>query len=266
MGSCLCGGPGSRAVFHVLLVHSRIHPRNHVPAPCLWPHALPSSAVNTQVVWERAHTPDVLVNYLIRCGNLCGIYFWPLCSLRGLKCTLDTGKVWNKIFNRAQKPRVDESGVGLVSSSVNWIKVIITSTVMINRQVLWKESWASILHGTGILMVSLIRWCGPCSCISSLLFPPAVMTHPHQQQVAPSALSQQNHPPQNPPAGLLSMPNALTTQQQQQQKLRLQRIQMERERIRMRQEELMRQVWPSMGPGWRRLHGLWYWGWWVGSC
>nr|XP_044611179.1 WW domain-containing transcription regulator protein 1 isoform X1 [Equus asinus]XP_044611180.1 WW domain-containing transcription regulator protein 1 isoform X1 [Equus asinus]XP_044611182.1 WW domain-containing transcription regulator protein 1 isoform X1 [Equus asinus] len=71
--------------------------------------------------------------------------------------------------------------------------------------------------------------------------PSLVMTHPHQQQVAPSALSQQNHPPQNPPAGLLSMPNALTTQQQQQQKLRLQRIQMERERIRMRQEELMRQ-------------------------
>ncbi|XP_057593851.1 WW domain-containing transcription regulator protein 1 isoform X3 [Hippopotamus amphibius kiboko] len=71
--------------------------------------------------------------------------------------------------------------------------------------------------------------------------PNLVMNHQHQQQMAPSSLSQQNHPPQNPPAGLMSMPNALTTQQQQQQKLRLQRIQMERERIRMRQEELMRQ-------------------------
>nr|XP_031304977.1 WW domain-containing transcription regulator protein 1 isoform X1 [Camelus dromedarius] len=68
-----------------------------------------------------------------------------------------------------------------------------------------------------------------------------VMNHQHQQQMAPSSLSQQNHPAQNPPAGLMSLPNALTTQQQQQQKLRLQRIQMERERIRMRQEELMRQ-------------------------
>lgn len=71
--------------------------------------------------------------------------------------------------------------------------------------------------------------------------PNLVMNHQHQQQMAPTPLSQQNHPPQNPPAGLMSMPNALTTQQQQQQKLRLQRIQMERERIRMRQEELMRQ-------------------------
>uniref|UniRef100_F6XXC8 WW domain containing transcription regulator 1 n=1 Tax=Macaca mulatta TaxID=9544 RepID=F6XXC8_MACMU len=72
--------------------------------------------------------------------------------------------------------------------------------------------------------------------------PNLVMNHQHQQQMAPSTLSQQNHPTQNPPAGLMSMPNALTTQQQQQQKLRLQRIQMERERIRMRQEELMRQA------------------------
>uniref|UniRef100_A0A8D0L5J3 WW domain containing transcription regulator 1 n=1 Tax=Sphenodon punctatus TaxID=8508 RepID=A0A8D0L5J3_SPHPU len=65
----------------------------------------------------------------------------------------------------------------------------------------------------------------------------------HQQQMTPSTtMSQQSHPTQNPQAGLLNMPNALTTQQQQQQKLRLQRIQMERERIRMRQEELMRQV------------------------
>ncbi|KYO33950.1 WW domain-containing transcription regulator protein 1 [Alligator mississippiensis] len=72
--------------------------------------------------------------------------------------------------------------------------------------------------------------------------PNLVMNHQHQQQLTSStAISQQNHPTQNPQAGLLSMPNALTTQQQQQQKLRLQRIQMERERIRMRQEELLRQ-------------------------
>ena len=76
-----------------------------------------------------------------------------------------------------------------------------------------------------------------------------VMNHQHQQQMAPSSLSQQNHPPQNPSAGLMSMPNALTTQQQQQQKLRLQRIQMERERIRMRQEELMRQEVSMTGRG-----------------
>ncbi|XP_052587313.1 WW domain-containing transcription regulator protein 1 isoform X2 [Peromyscus californicus insignis] len=71
--------------------------------------------------------------------------------------------------------------------------------------------------------------------------PNLVMNHQHQQQVVPSNLSAQNHPTPNPPSGLMSVPNALTTQQQQQQKLRLQRIQMERERIRMRQEELMRQ-------------------------
>lgn len=82
------------------------------------------------------------------------------------------------------------------------------------------------------------------SCLSliCLLFPSVAMNHQHQQVVATS-LSPQNHPAQNPPTGLMSVPNALTTQQQQQQKLRLQRIQMERERIRMRQEELMRQVW-----------------------
>ncbi|KAF7243174.1 WW domain-containing transcription regulator protein 1, partial [Varanus komodoensis] len=68
------------------------------------------------------------------------------------------------------------------------------------------------------------------------------MNHQHQPQMTPSTtLSQQSHPTPNPQAGLMSMPNALTSQQQQQQKLRLQRIQMERERIRMRQEELMRQ-------------------------
>ncbi|GAB1287541.1 WW domain-containing transcription regulator protein 1 [Apodemus speciosus] len=70
--------------------------------------------------------------------------------------------------------------------------------------------------------------------------PNLAMNHQHQQVVATS-LSPQNHPTQNPPTGLMSVPTALTTQQQQQQKLRLQRIQMERERIRMRQEELMRQ-------------------------
>lgn len=77
--------------------------------------------------------------------------------------------------------------------------------------------------------------------------PNLAMNHQHQQVVATS-LSPQNHPTQNPPTGLMSVPNALTTQQQQQQKLRLQRIQMERERIRMRQEELMRQVRSSMVP------------------
>ncbi|XP_020011918.2 WW domain-containing transcription regulator protein 1 isoform X2 [Castor canadensis] len=71
--------------------------------------------------------------------------------------------------------------------------------------------------------------------------PNLVMTHQPQQQMVPSTLSQQSHPAQNAPAGLLTLPMALTTQQQQQQKLRLQRIQMERERIRIRQEELMRQ-------------------------
>ncbi|XP_034295150.1 WW domain-containing transcription regulator protein 1 [Pantherophis guttatus] len=72
--------------------------------------------------------------------------------------------------------------------------------------------------------------------------PNLVMNHQHQPQMTPTtSISQQNHPPPNPQAALLNMPNALTSQQQQQQKLRLQRIQMERERIRMRQEELMRQ-------------------------
>nr|XP_020637529.1 WW domain-containing transcription regulator protein 1 [Pogona vitticeps] len=72
--------------------------------------------------------------------------------------------------------------------------------------------------------------------------PNLVMNHQHQPQMTSSTtLSQPNHPTPNPQAGLLNMPNALTSQQQQQQKLRLQRIQMERERIRMRQEELMRQ-------------------------
>lgn len=90
-----------------------LHVCGHTPSPALpWTHRLS----------ENMHTPQMswwIIWWIIRCGNLCGIYFWPLCSLRGLKCTLDTGKVWNKIFNRAQKPRVDESGVGLVSSSVN---------------------------------------------------------------------------------------------------------------------------------------------------
>ncbi|XP_054984596.1 WW domain-containing transcription regulator protein 1 [Sorex araneus] len=71
--------------------------------------------------------------------------------------------------------------------------------------------------------------------------PNLVLGHQQQQQMAASSLGPQSHPAQNPPAGLLALPNALTTQQQQQQKLRLQRIQMERERIRMRQEELLRQ-------------------------
>ncbi|XP_069474471.1 WW domain-containing transcription regulator protein 1 [Ambystoma mexicanum] len=74
--------------------------------------------------------------------------------------------------------------------------------------------------------------------------PNLVMNHPHQPQMSSNtAMSQQSHASQNQQAALLSLPNALTSQQQQQQqqKLRLQRIQMERERIRMRQEELLRQ-------------------------
>ncbi|XP_029470956.1 WW domain-containing transcription regulator protein 1 isoform X1 [Rhinatrema bivittatum] len=72
--------------------------------------------------------------------------------------------------------------------------------------------------------------------------PNLVMNHQHQQQMTSNtALSQPSHPTPNPQAALMSLPNALTSQQQQQQKLRLQRIQMERERIRMRQEELLRQ-------------------------
>lgn len=119
---------------------------------------------------------------------------------------------------------------------------------MINKKVLWKESQESIFqsteHSDGLFLIRYYRPCSLISCTFSLI----VMNHQHQQQMASTTLSQQNHPTQNPPAGLMSMPNALTTQQQQQQKLRLQRIQMERERIRMRQEELMRQVWPSVVP------------------
>ncbi|XP_028917666.1 WW domain-containing transcription regulator protein 1 [Ornithorhynchus anatinus] len=70
---------------------------------------------------------------------------------------------------------------------------------------------------------------------------PNLAMQQQQQMASGTAMSQQPHPNPNPQAGLLNLPNALTTQQQQQQKLRLQRIQMERERIRMRQEELMRQ-------------------------
>ncbi|XP_036410227.1 WW domain-containing transcription regulator protein 1-like [Megalops cyprinoides] len=54
-------------------------------------------------------------------------------------------------------------------------------------------------------------------------------------------VSQQSLQQQSTQAGLMSLPNPLTTQQQHQQKMRLQRIQLERERIRMRQEELLRQ-------------------------
>lgn len=100
----------------------------------------------------------------------------------------------------------------------------------------------STKHSGGPFMIRCHR---PWSLIY-VFFPPAVMNHQHQQQVVPSNLSPQSHPTPNPPTGLMSVPNALTTQQQQQQKLRLQRIQMERERIRMRQEELMRQVCSSI--------------------
>lgn len=99
----------------------------------------------------------------------------------------------------------------------------------------------STTHSDGLFMIRYrLSW--SCMSLICLLFPSVAMNHQHQQVVATS-LSPQNHPAQNPPSGLMTVPNALTTQQQQQQKLRLQRIQMERERIRMRQEELMRQVW-----------------------
>uniref|UniRef100_A0A8C9RTU8 WW domain containing transcription regulator 1 n=1 Tax=Scleropages formosus TaxID=113540 RepID=A0A8C9RTU8_SCLFO len=81
--------------------------------------------------------------------------------------------------------------------------------------------------------------------------PNLVMSHHHQhhhqqqqqqhQQHHHPAASQQGLQQQGAPAGLMNLPNPLTTQQQHQQKMRLQRIQLERERIRMRQEELMRQ-------------------------
>ncbi|KAI1891566.1 hypothetical protein AGOR_G00145110 [Albula goreensis] len=66
-----------------------------------------------------------------------------------------------------------------------------------------------------------------------------------QQQAQPmvpsTPVSQQGLQHQGSQAGLMNLPNPLTTQQQHQQKMRLQRIQLERERIRMRQEELIRQ-------------------------
>lgn len=117
---------------------------------------------------------------------------------------------------------------------------------MINSKVLRRNS-ETILQNTKRSDPFMIRNPKPWSLIC-VFFPPVVMNHQHQQQVGPSNLSPQNHPTPNPPTGLMSVPNALTTQQQQQQKLRLQRIQMERERIRMRQEELLRQVWSSVVP------------------
>ncbi|KAG9331007.1 hypothetical protein JZ751_020442 [Albula glossodonta] len=83
-------------------------------------------------------------------------------------------------------------------------------------------------------------------CSSPMSQPSMVMPHHHQhQQAQPMGssppLSQQGLQQQGTQAGLMSLPNPLTTQQQHQQKMRLQRIQLERERIRMRQEELMRQ-------------------------
>ncbi|KAG9338457.1 hypothetical protein JZ751_025691 [Albula glossodonta] len=85
-------------------------------------------------------------------------------------------------------------------------------------------------------------------CGGPMSQPSMVMPHHHQHQQAQAQpmgssppLSQQGLQQQGTQAGLMSLPNPLTTQQQHQQKMRLQRIQLERERIRMRQEELMRQ-------------------------
>ncbi|KAJ8374344.1 hypothetical protein SKAU_G00049240 [Synaphobranchus kaupii] len=63
-----------------------------------------------------------------------------------------------------------------------------------------------------------------------------------QAMVSSPPVSQQSIQQQGTQAGLMNLPNPLTTQQQHQQKMRLQRIQLERECIRMRQEELMRQL------------------------
>uniref|UniRef100_H2ZRT8 WW domain containing transcription regulator 1 n=1 Tax=Latimeria chalumnae TaxID=7897 RepID=H2ZRT8_LATCH len=104
------------------------------------------------------------------------------------------------------------------------------------------ESWEQAMTPQGEtyfidLKTKTTSWLGP------RLDTHIMMNHQQQQQMTSSpAMSQQSHPTQNPQAGIMNMPNALTTQQQHQQKLRLQRIQMERERIRIRQEELLRQV------------------------
>ncbi|XP_035270722.1 WW domain-containing transcription regulator protein 1 isoform X2 [Anguilla anguilla] len=80
--------------------------------------------------------------------------------------------------------------------------------------------------------------------------PPQIQQQQQQQQqasvqaqalVSSPPVSQQSLQQQGTQAGLMNLPNPLTTQQQHQQKMRLQRIQLERECIRMRQEELMRQ-------------------------
>ncbi|KAG9330091.1 hypothetical protein JZ751_027347 [Albula glossodonta] len=95
-------------------------------------------------------------------------------------------------------------------------------------------------------------WSLVCLCLTEqdAVSPPLslVMPHHHHHQQAQAQpmgssppLSQQGLQQQGTQAGLMSLPNPLTTQQQHQQKMRLQRIQLERERIRMRQEELMRQ-------------------------
>ncbi|XP_061096602.1 WW domain-containing transcription regulator protein 1 isoform X2 [Conger conger] len=72
--------------------------------------------------------------------------------------------------------------------------------------------------------------------------PPQIQQQQAQAMVSSPPVSQQSLQQQSSQAGLMNLPNPLTTQQQHQQKMRLQRIQLERECIRMRQEELMRQV------------------------
>ncbi|XP_061096603.1 WW domain-containing transcription regulator protein 1 isoform X3 [Conger conger] len=71
--------------------------------------------------------------------------------------------------------------------------------------------------------------------------PPQIQQQQAQAMVSSPPVSQQSLQQQSSQAGLMNLPNPLTTQQQHQQKMRLQRIQLERECIRMRQEELMRQ-------------------------
>lgn len=72
--------------------------------------------------------------------------------------------------------------------------------------------------------------------------PPQIQQQQAQAMVSSPPVSQQSLQQPSTQAGLMNLPNPLTTQQQHQQKMRLQRIQLERECIRMRQEELMRQV------------------------
>lgn len=65
--------------------------------------------------------PGEVIPYAVL-TNRCRIYLWPLCSVQGLTCILDVGRVWNKIFNRVQDLRLSESGVRSVSEAP-WIEL-----------------------------------------------------------------------------------------------------------------------------------------------